>query len=318
MMENKAKEFIDADGNECTPAQLKMWWTNMRTYYGKLSKGWPNPTEREQWIKSSFAFLWDHIIRITFRRGCKLRNVVAEPPPENEEDIGWEVMSIQEMSENTVNEDHETESSEELTPSKRKREEPKDSNGIQVVESEKKLDKADVETIEKICLNVMRTVAPPPGLSVPAIEELENFARDIVSSMRRVPEECWNDVKAEMMMVIKNYSRVAPTQFTTTGVGCATVAPVPAINSGPSPINPSTGTSPRLSNLRHGNTLPQGPIPVTISPFQYGQHTQPLPQPLPPQVQQHQPGVLTVGSGTMQTATPATTTTNSNTATNNK
>lgn len=56
----------------------------MRTYYGKLGN-LPNTgyrasdhklTERELWIKSTFGFLSDHIVRIKSRKGVTVSNSV--------------------------------------------------------------------------------------------------------------------------------------------------------------------------------------------------------------------------------------------------
>ena len=53
----------------------------------------------------------------------------------------------------------------------------------------------------QICSNLLKTAAPTQSSASLASMELENFVRDIVCSMRRVPEERWNDVKMEIMLV---------------------------------------------------------------------------------------------------------------------
>ncbi|XP_041377096.1 uncharacterized protein LOC121389507 [Gigantopelta aegis] len=71
-------------------------------------------------------------------------------------------------------------------------------------------EESDIEIIEKICSTILKIAAPTHSPASPRSTELDNFARDIVSSIRRVQEERWNDVKMEIMMVIRNFSSALP------------------------------------------------------------------------------------------------------------
>ncbi|XP_041367523.1 uncharacterized protein LOC121382094 [Gigantopelta aegis] len=114
-IEEKAKEYKDPDGEECTADQLLTWMTSMRTYYEKMSKqpksgsgaeGGHKPTERELWIQQSFTFLSDHIVRIQGRQGCKLTSQVAEEPgPGDKNDNGLDVLSSEDTHDNTTLQD---------------------------------------------------------------------------------------------------------------------------------------------------------------------------------------------------------------------
>ncbi|XP_071488502.1 uncharacterized protein [Diadema antillarum] len=61
------------------------------------------------------------------------------------------------------------------------------------------------------------TAADRHSLTASAREELEYFSKDIASSMRRIPEEWWDDVKIEVMTVIRNFS-IAATRSAAEGV----------------------------------------------------------------------------------------------------
>ena len=58
-----------------TDAQLQLWISNMRTTYGRLTKlpksgsgaSVRTLTERESWIKQTFGFLAEHIVRVKSR-----------------------------------------------------------------------------------------------------------------------------------------------------------------------------------------------------------------------------------------------------------
>ena len=62
-----------------TMEELKKWWDSIRTRFGKLSAGGKSgqgaiqPTEREQWILNTFAFLRSHIVRQRKTRTCGLQ-----------------------------------------------------------------------------------------------------------------------------------------------------------------------------------------------------------------------------------------------------
>ena len=111
----------------------------------------------------------------------------------------------------------------------------------------------------QICSNLLKTAAPTQSSASPASMELEDFVRDIVCSMRRLPEKQWNDVKLEMMLVIR-----AQPQSTGTGMGYRTPAAVP-------PVNPN--------NYNLGQAVYRASTSTTTSPSQYMQQTQQWQQP---------------------------------------
>lgn len=120
----------------------------------------------------------------------------------------------------------------------------------------------------QICSNILKTAAPTPSPASPASAELDTFARDIVSSMRRVPEERWNEVKMQIMIVIRNFSGAVSTD---TGVGYWTpeLAPCnPNYNYTESPSFNFNAPA-RLNRISHGPAVYRAPASTT-SPSQFG------------------------------------------------
>lgn len=49
-------------------------------------------------------------------------------------------------------------------------------------------------------------VMRPETNTTPAEVELRSFAQDIIACMRRIPESRWNEIKFDVMLVMRNYS----------------------------------------------------------------------------------------------------------------
>ena len=76
----KAMEEVAKDNN-LTEEEVRVWWSSMRTTYGRLSRairdtpsgsGAKEPSERNQWILRTFKFLETHIIRQPGRQTCSV------------------------------------------------------------------------------------------------------------------------------------------------------------------------------------------------------------------------------------------------------
>ncbi|XP_063970747.1 uncharacterized protein LOC135153053 [Lytechinus pictus] len=362
IIEDKAKEYVDEEGNVCSLAQLTTWMTNMRTYYGRLdnigrSKYLPEGaflppdhrlTDREQWIKESFKFLSDHIVRIRSRKGVTLGiynkrkrkgeqldtqagshtgshtdsltesltdSIVTDPIEEPMQVVkieelvdtapgtsgtglgtstggatlqGWsdgkelagakvEVSSIQTvvplipsrvplLQTGIPSIQTGITSLQTGVPALRTGD-PSMQTGVSSMQTAvpslqtraplmqtAPVEKMDVGTIERICARIIEKgpVQPTATPDSPHSAELNDFARTIVSSMRRIPEERWNDVKTDIMLVIRNYSKPS---------GATPAAPPPAASYpvGYWPPVPPAHAPPYDPSVVHGYGYPNHP-----------------------------------------------------------
>ena len=74
-----------------TTETLKVWYTSMRTRYGKVTKdksgdGASDLTERDAWIVRRFSFLAGHIKRVDRRQGVSIKKKIAASQPAEEGD----------------------------------------------------------------------------------------------------------------------------------------------------------------------------------------------------------------------------------------
>lgn len=168
----------------------------------------------------------------------------------------------------------------------------------------------------QICASILerRPVQPTTAPDSPRSSELDSFARSIVSSMRRIPEERWNDVKTDIMLVVRNYS--TPTHSTPApfqSMGYQPPAPPAPGSSYDRSLNPGYNypSAPRCATPGHGYF--RGSSAITTSPPQNlqqpSQQWSPLVSQLPPAPQQG-PQYTQLGMATCTTSpSPATVTT---------
>ncbi|XP_792900.3 uncharacterized protein LOC588106 isoform X2 [Strongylocentrotus purpuratus] len=363
MLENKAHEYVDCEGNECSFLQLSTWMSNMRTYYGKLGN-LPNTgyrasdhklTERELWIKSTFSFLSDHIVRIKCRKGVTLgKHGRSKTDGRTGSRAGSHTSSQAESITSDAGEDDlqvmhpeatvvdtkpgtstggatpqgkgdragtmpgiKTESSpvEKMDPVKRmdlvEKMDPVE-NQVEKMEPEEKM---DIKTIERICARIVEKgpVQPTAAPDSPHSAELNDFARTIVSSMRRIPEVRWNDVKTDIMLVVRNYSTSAHTNATPPMPAPATQYPM-----GYWPPAPPAHAPPYNPNAIPGYSYPAAPGHGYYGPPPAPSTGPPLYPPGPPHMHpamQQGPQFMQAGVVAAPISTASATTTATSTAT---
>ena len=167
----------------------------------------------------------------------------------------------------------------------------------------------------QICASILGKgpVQPTATPDSPNSSELDNFARSIVSSMRRIPEERWNDVKTDIMLVVRKYSTPAhPAPSQSMGYrppALAALGPSYDPNRSPGYNYPNA-----LGRASPGHGYYRPPAATTTSPSQYLQQPSPqwppfLPQLSPSPQQGLQYTQLGVATSTISTTTTTTTTT---------